>query len=570
MKSVRQRPGGLSGLGGINPKPVISIAVGLLIISMNLVLIGAEEPYFIPLPEDNWHLVIQKEEYLEGHEDIMDLEIVMDAVGDILCLWLKGDTASSVGIALFQGEDLDPVSSGDVELLSGKDVEDISVAARADTNEYYIIWKENNPENGGSGGSILKLGRSQDRGLSFESLGEIDTGLADVGFLDLYVADGGEIYCTYRGQVNATSEYECFMAVSRNGGGKFLEPLMVSDNSEPDCKGMNIQIDSRFIFCTWNENNSIRFRKIDSSTLVKGEIIRIDHLDEEMWKKPYPITVGVPEITANDIGQIYITWEDNREKNYWDMLFLSRSNNTGNHFFREIPPALNNTQTQQLTGGIFIDEDETGGMVYSNDKDVYVKWSDGKGVFSYTRKLTENGHSDMSGKIVMKEGSMFVLYPARDSKGNDVITLSKLELIESTTDKDPKNEAGQESWFSANRNTVIISVIIIIIILTIIIISVRRERVDKKGNNINVKPGGKGGNKKSKGGNSKSRKGKDENKRKRDWEGSEIMEIELKKMQEEANLALELLKVEFKEGNIEGAEYRRLKEEYLNKLDTLK
>lgn len=503
-----------------------------------------------------------------------ELEVKLDAVGTLVAVWAEGITADNgknthIRIALLDPATMEMKQNKPVELLEQREVDDFDMDVSRESNTYYLIWNE--PENISQpqGNQSLLFGKSLNRGDSFISGGHITKQFENFDNPSLVVGTQEKLYCTYLARNGENEEFEFYLSTSTDRGNSFEEPMMISNPARNGCGGGALYGDGQYIYCVWLEENEIMFARSTLDNISFGPEKRIDHTMGEGVKLDHTINFGTPVVQGNDNTSLAVVWNDNREKEHWQMLFISHSENNGDTFFNDWPPAMNNTQLEQKNGNIDMGADNFRALVYTNWKDIYLYWSQTQPEYATNIKICANARDQCPPAVVQTPEGVFVVYNSLEDEGA-MLMATRVNIVPlvhgSEGEEGDRDESGW--WDNMEGFGGVLGGVPILTMVGIILFRILLKRKKgKKGKKDRKKAHStKKGHRMDEA--KKTKKTKKAKKRKKGSVPPPHIE-NFTKEKEDLQLALELLENEKIEGGMGEVEYLELKNMYQAKLSNL-
>ncbi len=264
-----------------------------------------------------------------------------------------------------------------------------SIACRGDT--VYVVWEDNR-----YGSSIwynhrVFFSKSTDAGNTWSAnlLISQDINNYPCGCPHLSLDKFGDIYVAYIGQNGNTNNCDIYFVKSTNGGSSFTSPIMVNDSAEINWQVYPaLAVDSlgQNVYVVWQDRRNPQYR--DDIYLARSTDGGLSFLPAVRVNDDTGASYQwFPVIACDESGQnVYVAWEDERDTLHgWDVYF-SRSTDYGQTFEANYP--VNDTN---ISGNSF----QGRPSIYWKDGVIYIAFDDWRAgaVGTYFDKSIDNGMS---------------------------------------------------------------------------------------------------------------------------------------------------------------------------------
>lgn len=185
----------------------------------------------------------------------------------------------------------------------------------AQNGTVFVVWHDH-------ASNSIKLSRSLDGGATFEPSVLVNDPLGSPALTvpSLTLDAQGNIFVSWSGKRDGF--YHIYLSKSTDGGLFFGPDLQVDDASYGVRSGSSIGADSAGnVYAVWmdsrNSSNGIYFTKSTDGGSTFEKNIRVDNIGTGAV-----ITSG-PSLGVDSVGNVYVTWDDNRNNNQRDIFFAS-------------------------------------------------------------------------------------------------------------------------------------------------------------------------------------------------------------------------------------------------------
>ncbi|MCK4444571.1 MAG: hypothetical protein KAW09_08505, partial [Thermoplasmata archaeon] len=179
----------------------------------------------------------------------------------------------------------------------------------------FVVWHDH-------GSNSIRLSRSLDGGAIFEPSVLVNDPIGSPALTvpSLTVDAQGNIFVSWSG--NRDGFYHVYLSKSTDGGLSFDPDLQVDDASDGGRSGSWIRTDSAGnIYAVWmdsrNVSNGIYFAKSTDGGSTFEKNVRVDNIGTGA------VIASDPSLGVDSVGNVYVTWDDNRNNNQRDIFFAS-------------------------------------------------------------------------------------------------------------------------------------------------------------------------------------------------------------------------------------------------------
>lgn len=206
--------------------------------------------------------------------------------------------------------------------------ENIPMLALRSMRELYAVWQGRSGEHGGS---VLRLARSVDWGLTFSKPIAVDTGSTSQGFYTMSVSPKGGVYVAWLdGRDHGGEGAGLYIARSADRGASFEKSVRVASGVCPCCRPSIAFGDGETLYMAWRGVSHDEVRDIDvaSSNDAGATWSNPAGISEDNWRLngcPHSgaslATLGKRLFVAwhtvrEGAAQLYLTWSDDSGKTF--------------------------------------------------------------------------------------------------------------------------------------------------------------------------------------------------------------------------------------------------------------